>query len=396
MPRLLPALLAGLLAASPALAAGDTVKIGFITTLTTPSAVIGRDMVDAVNLAIEHVGGTIAGKTIELVVEDDGTRPELGRQKAEKLLRQDGVDVISGFIWSNVLLAARKPILDSGKIFISANAGPSAIAGKLCHENFFSTRGQNDMVPMALGEVINRTGVKKLYVLAPNYAAGKDMAAGVERTFKGQVVGRDFTKWGDDPQLDFSAELAKAKASGADGLFGFYPGRAAGAFARQFEQSGLAAQVKLFTVYTLDQLALPRLQEAGIKGVLGTVTADYWSPDINTPANRRFVADFRAKHGRIPSNYAAAAYDLIPYVKAAIEQAGGDVSQTAKVRAALRKADYDSVRGRYELGPNNFPIDRYYSLEVVADASGAWTLKSKEMVMEKVADPYLKDCKIGS
>ncbi|SFU16869.1 ABC transporter substrate-binding protein [Mesorhizobium sp. YR577] len=372
--------------------AAEPIKIGFITTLTTPAAAIGNDMVDAVKLAVDHVGGTIAGHPIELLFEDDGLKPELGRQKAEKLIRQDNVDVVAGFIWSNVLLAARKTVLNSGKLLISTNAGPSDLAGKLCNPNFFSLRGQNDMVPIALGKVMNERGIKRLYVMAPNYAAGTDMAAGVERTFAGEVVGRDFTKWGDDPQLDFSAEFAKVAASGADALFAFYPGRAS-AFARQFEQSGLAKKVKLYSVYTMDQIALPQLQEAKVDAVLGTGTVDYWSPDIDTEANKRFVADFKAKYGRIPSNYAAAAYDLIPYLKAAVEQAGGDISATDAVRAALVKADYDSVRGRYALGRNHFPIDRYRSLEVAADSQGVWSLRSDGLEMDGLTDPYVDACR---
>ncbi|MUZ75926.1 ABC transporter substrate-binding protein [Agrobacterium vitis] len=374
-----------------ALAADEPVKIGFITTLTTPAASIGNDMVDAVNLAVEHVGGTIGGKPINVLFEDDGLKPELGRQKAEKLLKQDDVDVVAGFIWSNVLMAARKSVVDSGKFLISTNAGPSELAGKLCSPNFFSMRGQNDMVPIALGKIMNERDVKKLYVMAPNYAAGKDMAAGVQSSFKGQVVGQDMTKWGDDPQLDFSAEFAKVAASGADALFAFYPGRAA-IFARQFEQSGLAKKVKLYSVFTIDQIALPKLQEARIDSVLGTATADYWSPDIDTPANERFVADFQAKYGRVPSNYAAAAYDLIPYLKAAVEQAGGDISKTDAVRAALVKANYESVRGRYQLARNHFPVDNYRSLVVSPDAKGNWSLKSDGLEMKALTDPYVDAC----
>ncbi|UZX45278.1 ABC transporter substrate-binding protein (plasmid) [Agrobacterium sp. 13-2099-1-2] len=375
-----------------AFAADEPVKIGFITTLTTPAASIGNDMVDAVNLAVEHVGGTIGGRPIKVIFEDDGLKPELGRQKAEKLLRQDEVDVVSGFIWSNVLMAARKSVLDSGKFLISTNAGPSELAGKLCSPNFFSLRGQNDMVPIALGKVMNERKVKKLYVMAPNYAAGKDMAAGVERSFSGEVVGRDFTKWGDDPQLDFSAEFAKVSASGADALFAFYPGRAS-IFARQFEQSGLADKVKLYSVFTMDQIALPQLQKANIDVVLGTRSADYWSPDLDTEANKRFVADFKTKYNRVPSNYAAAAYDLIPYLKAAVEQSGGDISNTDAVREALIKANYASVRGSYKLGRNHYPIDHYHGLEVAADANGAWSLRSDGMKMDSLVDPYIEDCK---
>lgn len=385
------ALAAFMATTASALAADEPVKIGFITTLTTPAASIGNDMVDAVNLAVEHVGGTIGGKPIKILFEDDGLKPELGRQKAEKLLKQDNVDVVAGFIWSNVLMAARKSVVDSGKFLISTNAGPSELAGKLCSPNFFSMRGQNDMVPIALGKIMNERNVKKLYIMAPNYAAGKDMAAGVQSSFKGQIVGQDMTKWGDDPQLDFSAEFAKVAASGADALFAFYPGRAA-IFARQFEQSGLAKKVKLYSVFTIDQIALPKLQEARIDSVVGTATADYWSPDIDTPANKRFVTDFQTKYGRVPSNYAAAAYDLIPYLKAAVEQAGGDISKTDAVRAALVKANYDSVRGRYQLARNHFPIDNYRSLVVAPDAKGNWSLKSDGLEMKALTDPYVDAC----
>lgn len=389
MKRLTTAVIASLLT-TIAHAQETPIKIGFITTLTTPAAAIGNDMVDGAKLAIEHVGGKIGNHPIEIIFEDDGVRPELGRQKAVKLLQQDKVDVVAGFIWSNVLMAARKSVIDSGKFLISTNAGPSEIAGKLCHPNFFSLRVQNDMLPIALGDIMNQRGVKKVYVLAPNYAAGKDMAAGVEKAFKGSVVGRDFTKWGDDPQLDFSAEFAKVATSGADAVFAFYPGRAA-AFARQFEQSGLASKVKLYSVYTVDQIALPRLQEAKVAAVLGTQTVDFWSPDLDTPENKQFVADFKAKYGRVPSNYAASAYDLIPYLKAAVEQAGGDISKTDAVREALVKADYKSVRGSYKLDKNHFPLDRYRSLQV-ADESGTWGLKYDGLTVEGLRDPYVQDC----
>lgn len=387
--------LISLAAATSLMASGagaqEAIRIGFITTLTTPAAAIGNDMVDAVNLAVDHVGGQIAGRPIEILFEDDGLQPELGRQKAEKLVRQDEVDVVAGFIWSNVLMAARKTVLDSDTFLISTNAGPSDMAGKLCHRDFFSLRGQNDMVPIALGQVMNRQGIESLYIMAPNYTAGSDMAEGVASAFEGEIVGRDYTKWGDDPQLDFSAELSKVAASGADALFAFYPGRAS-TFARQFEQAGLADRVKLYTVYTMDQIALPQLQEAGIDVVLGSASADYWSPDIDTPENRRFVEGFRERYGRLPSNYAAAAYDLVPYLKAAIEQSGGDVENRDAVRAALIAADYASVRGPYELARNHFPIDDYRSLMIAPDDSGAWTMQADGIELAGLVDPYVDAC----
>ncbi|MEO1159592.1 MAG: ABC transporter substrate-binding protein, partial [Pseudomonadota bacterium] len=207
------------------------IKIGYVTTLTTPAAVLGNDMKDAVDLAVEHLDGKMAGKSVEIIFEDDGFKPEIGKQKTDKLVQQDDVPIVAGYIWSNVLLASAKSVLDAGKFLISSNAGPSQIAGKLCNANFFSTSWQNDQTPMAMGEVLNQQGVKSLYLLGPNYAAGKNMMTGVERTFKGEIKGKDLTKW--PSQLDFSAELAKAKASGAEAIFVFYPGKAGGAFIKQ-------------------------------------------------------------------------------------------------------------------------------------------------------------------
>ena len=201
MKKLLMLAAAASMAATSAVAA-DKVKIGFVTTITTPAGVIGKDMVDAVNLALEDIGGKMAGLPVELLVEDDAFKPDVGKQKTDKLVKQDNVDFVGSYIWSHILLASLKSVVDEDKFLISSNAGPSQIAGKLCNKDFFSTSWQNDQTPMALGEVLNQQGVKSAYLMAPNYAAGKDMVSGVERTFKGTVVGKDLTKWGADAQLD--------------------------------------------------------------------------------------------------------------------------------------------------------------------------------------------------
>ena len=388
------ALVAGLaLVATPAMAA-DSVKIGFITTLTTGAAVIGNDMRDAVNLAMEHIGGKMGGKKVDLILEDDGFKPEIGKQKADKLVKKDDVDFVAGFIWSHVLLASRKTVLDSGKFLISANAGPSPLAGKLCHENFFSTSWQNDQTPMAMGEVLNQKGVKSLYIMAPNYAAGKNMVAGVERTFKGEIKGKDFTKWGKDAQLDFSAELAKAKASGAEGIFVFYPGKAGGAFIKQYQQAGLQGKLPLYTVFTVDSIALPKLQAAKMEGVLGSENTQFWGPDLDTPANKKFVSGFKKKYGKYPSFYAAQAYDSIMLIKSAVDAVKGDTSKKDEMRAAMKSANFDSVRGKFTYGNNHMPIQNFYLRQVVKDADGVWTTKITKTVYENHQDVYAKDCKM--
>ncbi len=373
------------LLAGPALAQ-DAIKIGYVTTLSGPTAIIGEDMKNSVELALDHLGRKMAGKPVEVVYEDDQQKPDVGKQKTDKLVTQDKVPFVAGYIWSNVLLASYKSAADAGTFVLSSNAGPSQIAGEGCHKNFFGVAWQNDQTPMALGETLNQKGVKKLYVMSPNYAAGRDMAAGVKRTFKGELVGEDYTKW--PGQLDFSAELAKVRASGAQALFVFYPGPAGVQILTQYEQAGLRGSVPLYTVYTIDALSLPRQKDAAI-GIPGT---QEWVQDLPNEANKKFVADFKKKHGTYPSFYGAQAYDTIMLIASAMEAVKGDVSKTDAIRAALKKADFKSVRGGFKFGNNHFPIQNFYLQEVVKDADGVLTLKTVSTVLKDHQDPFASEC----
>ena len=378
--------------ALPGVGSAESVKIGFVTTLTTGAAVIGNDMRDAVNLAVEDLNGRMGDLDIEVIFADDGFKPETGKQVTDKLVKSDDVDFVAGYIWSHVLLASQKSVLNADKFLISANAGPSQLAGKLCHRDFFSTSWQNDQTPMAMGAVLSQRGVSKLYVMAPNYAAGKNMVAGVERTFKGEIVGKDLTKWGKDAQLDFSAELAKAKASGAEALFVFYPGKAGGAFMKQYEQAGLADKLPLYTVFTVDAISLPKLQQANMKAVLGSLTTGFWGPGLKNPQNARFVEGFLKKYGRYPSFYAAQSYDSIFLINSAVEAVGGNLQDRDGMRAAMENADFPSVRGSFSYGANHFPIQNFYLLEVVDDGNGNWFTEIRSTVFENHQDTYVVDC----
>ncbi len=382
------------LCATPLTASAADIKIGFVTTLTTGGAVIGNDMRDAVNLAVEQLGSEMGGKPFEILFEDDGFKPEIGKQVTEKLVKEDNVDIVAGYIWSNVLMASYKSATRADKIVISANAGPSAIAGKQCNENFFSTSWQNNQTPMAMGELLNARDVKSLYMMAPNYAAGKDMVAGVERTFAGEIVGKDLTKWGADAQLDFSAELAKAKASDADGLVVFYPGKAGGAFVQQYQQAGLSEVLPLYTIFTIDSLSLPKLQEANMDGIVGSEMSAFWAPDLDNEMNKQFVAAFKEKYDRYPSHYAAQSYDAINLIASAANKLEGDFSDTEKVRDELMKADFESVRGDFKFGNNHMPIQNFYARQVVADAEGNWTTSITKTVLEAHQDVFAEECKL--
>ncbi|HEX9325110.1 MAG TPA: ABC transporter substrate-binding protein [Reyranella sp.] len=363
------------------------IKIGFISTFSGPQAAIGEDMRRSVELAKEHLGGKMGGKPFEIIYEDDQFKPDVGKQKSEKLVQQDKVNFVAGYIWSNVLLASLKTVTDEGDtILISSNAGPSQIAGELCNKNFFSTSWNNDQTPMAMGQYLQEKGVKSLYLMAGNYAAGKDMLAGVKRTFKGEIKGEDLTKWPD--QLDFSAELAKIRAAKPDGIFIFYPGAHGVQFLQQYVQAGLKGTIPLYQVFSIDAITLPQQKELA----LGTLGAQEWVNDLPNEQNKKYVADFKKKHGVYPSFYGAQSYDSIMLIASAAEALKGDLSNKDKVRAEMKKANFKSLRGGFKYNTNQFPIQNFYIQEAVKDPEGMMTVKTIATAVKDGKDPYYEKC----
>ncbi len=385
MKKMLACLAAVTLAAAPA-AAQEAVKIGFVATFSGPAAVIGNDMRDAFNLALGHFGHKMAGRAVEVLYEDDTQKPEIGKQKTDKLIEADHVDFLTGYIWSNVLLASLLPAVNAKTFIISANAGPSQIAGEQCSPWFFSVSWQGDQVPQAVGEYLNQKGVKTLFLIDPNYAAGKDVAAGVKANFKGTVAGEEYTTW--PGQLDFSAELTKARAAKPDAIFAFYPGAAGAQFLLQYAQAGLKGQIPLYTAFVIDALSLPRVGDLA----LGVATAQHWGTDLPNQANQKFVTDFRAAYKRDPSFYAAQAYDAANFINSAVVAVKGNLADKDGLRAAMEKADYDSVRGPYRYGNNHFPIQNFYLQEAVENADGSFAIKTVATILKDHQDRYHDKC----
>jgi len=364
----------------------QSVKIGFVSTFSGPTAVIGNDMRNSFELALDHLGRKMAGKPVEVIYEDDQQKPEVGVQKSQKLVESDKVDFVIGYIWSNVLLASLKPVVDSQTFLISANAGPSQVAGEQCSPFFFSTSWQNDQTPQAMGTYMTQKGVKTAFLIGPNYAAGKDMLTGVRTTFKGQVIGEELTKWPD--QLDFSTELSKVRAARPEAVFVFYPGAAGVQFLTQYAQSGLKGQIPLYTAFTIDAITLPLQKDLA----LGVPGAQEWVNDLPNDANKKFVADFRAKHKNYPSFYGAQSYDAANFANSAVVAVNGDLSKKDAMRAEMRKANYASVRGPYKYGNNHFPIQNFYLQDVVKDAEGNFTLKTVTTIVKDSQDQFHDKC----
>ena len=370
-----------LLAAGPAMAQQKPIKIGFVSTFSGPVAVIGNDMRNSFELALDHMGRKMAGRPVEVIYEDDGFKPEVGKQKTEKLIESDKVDFIAGYIWSNVLLASIKPVVDSKTFLVIANAGASQVAGELCSPYVFSTSWQNDQTPEAMGLYMNQKGVKSVFLIGPNYAAGKDMLAGVAHTFKGKVIGQELTTW--PSQLDFSAELSKAKAANPDAIFVFYPGKAGVQFLAQYAQAGLKGKIPLYTAFTIDETSLPLQKDLA----LGVPGAQEWVNDLPNDANKKFVTDYMAKYpGHRPSFYGAQSYDAANLIASAVAATKGDLADKEALRKAMEKADFKSVRGNFKFGNNHIPIQNFYLQDVVKDAKGDFVLKTVATIIKDYQD----------
>jgi branched-chain amino acid transport system substrate-binding protein len=374
------------LGAAPAVPQEKPIKIGFISSFSGPAAAIGNDMRNSFELALDHLGRKMGGHPVEVIYEDDQIKPEVGVQKTQKLIESDKVDFIAGYIWSNVLLASLKPLVDAKMVTVVTNAGASQIAGELCSPYVFSTSWNNDQTPQAIGLYMNQKGVKSVFLIGPNYAAGKDMLEGVKATFKGQVVGQELTRWPD--QLDFSAELSKARAAKPDAIFVFYPGGAGVQFVTQYAQSGLKGQIPLYTAFTIDELSLPRMKDLA----LGIPGAQEWVNDLPNAANKTFVADYKAKFKASPSFYGAQTYDAANLLNSAVVAVNGDLSKKDEMRKAMEKADFKSVRGNFKFGPNHIPIQNFYLQDVVKNPDGEYVLKTVATIVENDQDKHVDKC----
>jgi branched-chain amino acid transport system substrate-binding protein len=371
-------------ATSPAFAQAP-IKIGFIGELSGPQAAVGKEQLDGLMLLIDRNGGKLGGFPVQVIKEDSQLKPDVANQLARKLVERDKVDIITGVSFSNIMMAIHKYVTDNKVILVGSNAGPSQIAGAQCSPYQFIMSPQGDQTSEAVGKFAAEKGYKRIFLLAPNYQAGKDTLAGFKRQFKGEIVDEVYSPLS---QQDFSAELSQVSAAKPDAVFAFYPGGLGINFAKQYAQAGMMKTTPLLSTYVADAITLPSLGP----GALGMISGGIWAPDSTNPASVRFVADFEKKYGRIPSNYAAQSYDAAQLLDRAIAKVGGRVSDKPAFMAALKAADFSSVRGAFKFNNNNFPIQDVHVLTVVKDAKGRPSLKTVATPFKNHQDAYHDKC----
>ncbi len=378
-------MMAGLVAGA---AVAEPVKIGMVTTLSTKAGYLGEDIRDGFRLAIDQGGGKLGGVAVELLVDDDGRKPEKGRQIAERFIKRDQVKIMTGVVFSNVALAVVPKVVRQGVFYISPNAGPSRLAGKGCNKNYFNVAWQNDNLDEAMGQYVSDAGFNNVYLIAPNYPAGKDHLAGFKRFYKGNIAGEVYTKLG---QADYAAELAALRAAKPDAVFFFLPGGMGINFLKQYTQAGLNQQIPLFgPAFSFDE----RLLKAVGKAAQGVRNSSQWSHDLENPANKAFVAAFRKTYGRTPTLYASQGYDAAKLIGSALKAVNGDVSRADDFRHALEQAKFASVRGNFRFNTNHHPIQDIYVREVVKGADGGFTNRVLKKVLSDHGDAYATECRM--
>ena len=363
----------------------EKLKIGIIATLSGPPAVLGQQLRNGFNLAVKDLIGKLGGRDVEVIVADDELKPDLAVNKVKALVDRDKVDFVVGPIFSNILAAIMKPVTEGGAILISPNAGTSNFAGKECNPNFFVTSYQNDQVFAVSGKHAQDTGIKKAFLMAPNYQAGKDALAGFKAFFKGDIADEVYVPLN---QLDFSAELAKIAAAKPDAIYVFLPGGMGVNFVKQFRQAGLADNVTFLSAFTVDESTLPAQQDAA----LGFFGGANWAPDLDNPQNKRFVAAYEKEFGAVPATYAFQAYDAALLIDSAVRQVQGNVANREALRAAMMKAEFASLRGGFKFNTNHYPIQDFYLVKVAKRADGKFETQIVKKVFENYADPHAKDC----
>jgi|LauGreDrversion4_2_1035121.scaffolds.fasta_scaffold171348_2 branched-chain amino acid transport system substrate-binding protein len=382
------AIAAAIFGAASAANAQEPLKIGMVTTLSGPGGYLGQDIRDAFQLAIDMQGGRLGGTPVQLVVEDDALKPGQGKQIADKFMKTDRIKLLTGIVFSNVAIAVVPDVLDNGGIYVSPNAGPSTLAGKECHANYYVVSWQNDSLHESAGSNANNLGFKRAFILAPNYQAGKDALEGFKRNFKGQVIGEVFTRL---DQTDFAAEMAQIRAAKPDMVFQFHPGGAGIAFLRQYQQAGLLSEIPMVVPSpSMDAVTLKAIGEAAI----GVNVSAQWNSDFDNAANKAFVDAWMKKYNRPITYYASQGYDTALAIGAALKATGGKVDDTKAFRTAMLKADFASVRGNFKFGNNQHPVQDWFAMKVVKGADGVPTIQTTGKISSGTGDFYAKDCKL--
>ena len=367
--------------------AADTIKVGFVSTLSGSAAGLGVDIRDGFNLAVKQLYGKLGGVPAEILIADDQQNPDIAKQAVDKFLKRDKVDFMTGVVFSNIMLAVGPAVFQNQTFYISANAGPSQYAGAQCNPFFFNVAWQNDNLHEAVGKYVQDKGYKNVVIVTPNYPGGKDAVSGFKRYYTGPAE-EMYTKLG---QLDYAAELAQIRNRKPDALFFFLPGGMGINFVKQFVASGLSRDTQLFAPgFSADEDVIRAVGEP----MMGMFNSSHWAHDMDNAENKRFVAAFQKEYKRLPSLYASQGYDAALMMDAAVRDVKGNVNDKKALQKALEAKRFKSVRGDFKFNSNHYPVQNYYLRVIGKDDRGRVTNKTMGTIFTNHADAYAAQCKM--
>jgi len=382
------ALLASALTLCVPAQAADTLRVGFLTTLSGPAAALGVDIRDGFNLAVKHSGGKLGGINLDLQIVDDQLKPDVAKQVADRFLQQQKSHVITGVVFTNILLPILPSIIESKTVYISPNTGPNDYAGAKCSPYFYVASWQSEDIPSAMGKFVSERGIKNVYLIGANYPGGRENLSGFKRLYKGTIVDEVYTPMN---QLDFSVDLANMQAKKPEAVFIFLPGGMGINFIKQFTAAGLGKNIQLLVPgYSADEDTIKPVGDA----LLGTINTSHWGHDLDNPQNKKFVSDFEKEFGRLPTMYASQGYDTAMLIDSAVRKVKGNVEDKEAFRKALKAADFKSVRGAFKFNNNNYPIQDYYLRVVRKDDKGRTTNRIMGKILTAHQDSFASQCKM--
>ena len=368
--------------------AADKLRVGFMSTLSGPAASIGVDIREGFNLAIKHAGGNLGGIPLDLQIADDQLKPDVAKQIVDRFLQQQKSHIITGAVFTNILLPVIPSILESKTFYVSPNTGPNDYAGAKCNPYFFVASWQSEDIPSAMGKFVTDRGIKNVYLIGANYPGGRENLSGFKRLYKGKIVDEVYTPMN---QLDFSVDLANMQSKKPEAVFIFLPGGMGINFIKQFAAAGLSKDIQLFVPgYSADEDTIKPVGSA----LLGAVNTSFWGHDLDNPQNKKFVADFEKEYGRLPTLYAAQGYDTAMLIDSAVRKVKGNVEDKVAFRKALQAADFKSVRGNFKFNKNQFPIQDYYLRVVRTDEKGRITNRIMGKILTNHEDSFVSQCKM--
>jgi branched-chain amino acid transport system substrate-binding protein len=377
----------GAVLAAPAVHAQSTpIKVGVVAVLTGPQAALGTQLRDGWALGMRHLNNQLGGRAVETIVIDDELRPDVAVTKVRAALERDRVDFVVGVVFSNILQAIMRPVTESNTFLISTNAGPSTFAGRGCNPFFFTTSYNNDQVHSVMGQAAQDAGHRRVFLMTPNYQAGRDAMAGFKSRFQGQVVDEVYVPL---THVDFSAELARIASLRPDAIFTFMPGGLGVNLVRQYRQAGLQ-NIPFLSTFTVDEATLPAQGEAA----LGFFSGANWAPNMPSEQNRRFVRDMEAQFNYVPATYAAQSYDAAMLLNSAVRRVGGNLADKNALRQAIAAADFTSVRGAFRFGANQYPVQDFWLCQVARRPDGRFQTETVRRVLEASVDPWVGECRM--